>query len=77
MNCGVGMSRITVDASRQRDVEELHRLWGQSLPRGPGQLGGTITTWTVGQRIGNDIELFFNEEFLPTLKQSGIAFNEG
>jgi hypothetical protein len=71
------MPRILVDASLQRDVEELHRLWGQKLPKVPGQIGGAVTTWVVGQRIGNDIELFFNDGFLPTLRASGIAFNEG
>jgi len=73
----VEMSRITVDASRQGEVEELYHQWGKNLPRVPGQLGGTITNWIVGQRIGDDIELFFDEGFLPTLRESNIAFGEG
>ncbi len=70
------MTRIIIDVALKRQVEELHRLWGQQLPRQPGQLGDTVISWMEGQRIGNTVELFFNAEFLPTLRTAGVPFNE-
>jgi len=70
------MTRIIIDVAFEQKVEELHQSWQQQLPQQPGQLGRTIVSLREGQRIGNTVELFFDPEFLPTLRTAGVPFNE-
>jgi hypothetical protein len=62
------------DISRRHEVEAAYGQWADALPRKPGQLGGAIVQFGVGQEIGTKVELLFDDNFLPTLRSSGIPY---
>jgi hypothetical protein len=68
------MAKVTVEIDRKREVEECYRLWATALPGTERQLGRPVTPLVVGQEIENRIELFFDDNFLPALRGSGIPF---
>jgi hypothetical protein len=70
------MAKVKVEIDRKQEVEECYRLWAAALPRTERQFGAPITLVVVGQEIGNRIELFFDDNFLPALRGSGIPFEK-
>jgi hypothetical protein len=80
------MPNIQVAAERRREVIEAHRLWVQSIPREPGQIGGTITSMIEGPALHtpgritaySDFEpvrfLSVNPSFVAFLRERGIPF---
>ncbi len=80
------MPNIQVAADQRRDVFEAHRLWQQSLPREPGQIGGTISSMVEGPPLYRrgavtaytDFEpvrfLSVDPRFVAFLKERGVPF---
>ena len=68
------MAKFTVEIDRQREVENCHQQWATALPGAEMQLRRPLSFLVVGQEVHNRIELFFDDDFLPALRGSGIPF---
>jgi hypothetical protein len=82
------MPNIQIDRSRRLAVLEAHRLWARSLPREPGQIGGTISDLVEGPPVYTPGEIMPYSDFDPIrfvgvhpsfvdfLRMQGIPFQE-
>ncbi len=82
------MPNIQVAAERRSQIIEAHRLWQQSLPRGPGQIGSAISALVQGPPIVRPrrIEAYsdfdpirfisVDRAFLNYLDERGISYEE-
>lgn len=79
---------IQVPGERRRQIIEEHRLWQRSLPRIPGQIGGTISSLVEGPPVivTGRIEAYsdfspvrfisVDEPFLKFLDEKGISYEK-
>ena len=82
------MPNIQIDRSRRFQVLEAHRLWASTLPRAPGQIGGTISSLVEGSAVYTPGEVTAYSDFAPVrfigvdprfldfLRVRGIPFQE-
>jgi hypothetical protein len=82
------MPNIQVAAERRRQIIEAHRLWQQSLPRAPGQIGSAISSLIQGPPIVrpgrietySDLDpvrfISVDRVFLNYLDDHGISYEE-
>jgi hypothetical protein len=84
----IEMPNIQVAAERRLQIIEAHRLWQQSLPRAPGQIGSAITALVEGPPIilAGRIESYSDynpvrfisvvQAFLDYLDEQGIPYEQ-
>jgi hypothetical protein len=70
------MASIRFDASLEKQIEMKYRLWANSRPRRPGQLGGAIWASVKGNvhPIDNTLDMQFPDAFVDELEDSEIPF---